>query len=90
MSLPNSTVSTVVKPVYKTDHYYHYGTPYLSFYVLLCRKKNQSNIVVSQAVRFVLYKNYNVKFISSQNTISFNSFMFTINIMRFEAQRQLI
>ena len=33
MSLPNYTVSTVVKPVHKTDHYYHYGTPYLSLYI---------------------------------------------------------
>ena len=41
MSLPNSTVSTVVKPVHKTDHYYHYGTPYLSFYLLLWRKRTK-------------------------------------------------
>ena len=38
MSLPISTLSTVVKPVHKTDHYYHYGTLYLSFYLLLCTK----------------------------------------------------
>ena len=71
MSLSNSTVSTVVKPAHKTDHYYHYDA--VSFFLFnALGEKNQSNTDVSQEVRFVLYKNLTVKFISPQNTILYN------------------
>ena len=58
--------------------------------------KEPSNDVVSQAVRFLLYKNLTVKFISSQNAISYmytwntTNFNIVYNIMRFEAQKETI
>ena len=57
MSLLNSTVSTVVKTVHKTDHYYHYERRISFFLFNTLEEKNQSNTVVSQAVRFLLCKN---------------------------------
>ena len=44
------------KPVHKTDHYPLWNA--VSFFLFTTlEEKNKSNIVVSQAVRFLLYKN---------------------------------
>ena len=57
MSLPNSTVSTVVKPCTKrTTITIMERRIFLSILYYTLEEKNQSNIVVSQTVRFLLYK----------------------------------
>ena len=56
MSLPNSTVSTVVKPMHNGPLLPLWNA--VSFFLFTTlEEKNQSNIVVSQSVRFLLYKN---------------------------------
>ena len=93
--LAHSTVNTVVKPVHKTDHYYHYGTPYLSFYLLLWRKRTKVILSYHKQYHF-FYAKIRLLSFSSQNTISYKftwnktNLNIVYNIRRYEAQRKLI
>ena len=49
------TEVTVVKPVHKTDHYYHYGTPYLSCYSTLEEKKRSNNTLLLYHKQYVFF-----------------------------------